>query len=93
MGAYVDWHPFAGSFRVSAGFALNLNELRIKNISTANVKIGDTTYPAINKGDLRGKANFNTAPYICIGWGNAAPAAWVSVSIWVPGSLANWIFP
>jgi len=75
-GLYLDWHPFAGSFRVSAGFARNLNELRIKNITTANLTIGDTTYASINKGDLRGKANFNNAPYLGIGWGSAVPKGW-----------------
>ncbi|SIO17503.1 hypothetical protein SAMN05443662_1655 [Sulfurivirga caldicuralii] len=75
VGAYLDWHPFAGNFRVSAGFANNLNELRVKNASTETTTVGDATV-SINPGDLRGKANFDSAPYLGIGWGNAAPKGW-----------------
>lgn len=75
VGAYVDWHPFAGSFRISAGFAKNLNELRVKNASTETADIGDVSV-TVNPGELRGKATFDSAPYLGIGWGNAAPKGW-----------------
>ncbi len=89
VGAYLDWHPFSGnSFRLSAGFAKSLHELRVKNASTVNVTVGDTTYPAIPPGSLKAKANFNAAPYFGIGWGRAGAKGWgfaVDIGAWYLG--------
>ena len=88
VGAYLDWHPFSNnSFRLSAGFAKSLHELRVKNAESTLIKIGDTQYP-INAGDLKGKANFNTAPYIGIGWGRAGAKGWgfaMDIGAWYLG--------
>ncbi len=88
VGAYLDWHPFSNnSFRLSAGFAKSLHELRAKNISTGTVDIGGDTY-TVQPGDVFGKASFDTAPYIGIGWGRTGAKGWgfaVDIGAWYLG--------
>ena len=69
-GLMLDWHPRGGGFRVTAGYMLNGNKLEMGAQESASYDIGDTTY----EGDisLNSRVSFNDAPYIGIGWGNAA---------------------
>lgn len=61
-----DWHPFSGSFRISAGGLLNFNQ--IEGEATGPLEIDDTNYT----GSLKASVDFNTvAPYLGLGWGNA----------------------
>jgi hypothetical protein len=69
----LDWHPFAGTFRLSAGLMQNNNALRLTATPTSNQTIGGTTYTPAEIGTLSGEVSFkSTAPYAGIGWGNAA---------------------
>ena len=70
--ATLDWHPFCNNFRISAGFALNNNELDMTGDVTENTTIGDKEYTAAEIGRLKGSATFDEyAPYLGIGFGNA----------------------
>lgn len=68
----LDWHPFGGSFRVTAGAYLNRNEISAKGEPSAGTyTIDDTVYSAAEVGSLRGEIDFKSvSPYIGIGWGN-----------------------
>ncbi len=69
----LDWHPFAGTFRLSAGLMHNKNALHLKATPTTNQTIGGNTYTPAQIGTLTGDVTFKkSAPYAGIGWGNAA---------------------
>lgn len=68
--ALIDYHPFKGGFRVSGGLMLNNNELTGDAETTTGIEIGDDIYDV---GSLSATIDFDdVAPYIGIGWGNAA---------------------
>lgn len=69
----LDWHPFGGGIRLSAGAAFNNNELTMVGKPTnASYTIGNTTYTPTEVGTLRGTVTFDDlTPYLGIGWGNA----------------------
>lgn len=68
----LDWHPFTGTFRLSAGLLYNKNEANLTATPTSTVTIGGTPYPAGTAGTLTGEVKFKkSAPYLGIGWGNA----------------------
>lgn len=70
--ALLDWHPFNGSFRASAGLVANGNEINMTATPTGSYEVGGVTYTAAEVGNLTGKVDFNsTAPYLGIGWGRA----------------------
>lgn len=71
--ALLDWHPFEGSLRVTAGAVSNGNELDMKaKPSNATYDIGGVTYTAADVGTFTGKVDFDDmVPYLGIGWGNA----------------------
>lgn len=72
----LDWHPFAGSFKLTAGVLSNGNGATMSGTPTGSVTIGNTTYPASAVGQLHGEVDFKSAaPYVGIGWGNAAGKA------------------
>jgi hypothetical protein len=72
FGLFLDWHPFAGSFRLTAGIFRNKNALDLRATPTANQTIGNTTYTPAQIGTLTGTVDFKkTAPYFGFGWGNA----------------------
>lgn len=67
----LDWHPFGGSFRISAGAFRNRNEFNITG-TPADATIGGTPRSQSEIGTLSGNISFNpTASYVGIGWGNA----------------------
>ena len=71
--ALIDFHPFKGGFRVSGGLISNNNELSGDARLTSAVEIGNQTYTPAEIGALSAVIDFDdVAPYIGIGWGNAA---------------------
>lgn len=69
-GILVDWHPFSGGFRLSAGYFINNNEVR-GTASGTNLDVGGNTYAG--PVGLKSAVTFDSsAPYVGIGWGNAA---------------------
>ncbi len=72
FGALLDWHPWAGGFRLSTGLYLNRNKLDLTADTSGTVEINDREYTL---SDLSGTVDFNSvAPYLGIGYGNAAGA-------------------
>ena len=72
LGAFLDWHPSGGSFRLSAGAFYNANEGSLSATAGDTISIGGEVYEVQS---LDGVIEFNTfAPYLGIGWGNAAQA-------------------
>lgn len=69
----LDYYPFGGAFRITAGGIINDNKVT----ASAKANGGDftfngNTYNASQVGQVDGKITFNKfAPYLGIGWGNA----------------------
>jgi hypothetical protein len=69
VGGYLDWHPFTGVFRVSAGVSFNDVKLNLNGRggnSTINGKPVDLTKETFN---LNVKYP-STTPYLGMGWGH-----------------------
>ena len=75
-GLLLDWHPFSGAFRVSAGAYWNGNEASVTGRPTGVTYVIDgTTYTSAEIGSLDGKIDFSSvAPYLGIGFGSAPKA-------------------
>lgn len=76
FGVLADYHPFAGSFRLTGGLFQNGNEIGLRATCPSGCPIGNnttiTSTAGPNPGHLDGKVDFNsTAPYAGLGWGNA----------------------
>lgn len=69
----LDWYPGSGSFRLTAGYIINGNELKMRAKPTGTYNIGGTSY-ASDIVSLTGNVTFSNGPYIGLGWGNAARA-------------------
>jgi hypothetical protein len=72
LGLLANWHPFGGTFRVTAGAYSNDTEFSLTGKFTAGTSytVGDNTYVATGTERLNGTLSFDsTAPYIGIGWG------------------------
>jgi len=69
-----NFHPFAGSFRLTAGVMINSNELKMTaKPSGLNYNIGGTDYLASDVGILKAAVTFNKiAPYAGIGVGHSS---------------------
>ena len=70
LGAILDWHPFAGGFRLSAGLVHTDMGLDLESSGQDSYDIGGVEYT----GDIRlkGDADFATmAPYISLGWASS----------------------
>lgn len=73
LALLLDWHPFAGTFRLTAGLMQNKNALKLTATPTSNQEIGGMTYTPAQIGTLSGDVTFKkSVPYAGIGWGNAA---------------------
>lgn len=71
FSALLDWHPFGGGFRISAGAYNNGNEIDATATGTDDYDIGDQTY-TIDNARLDLAVDFDDfAPYLGIGWGDA----------------------
>jgi hypothetical protein len=70
VGATVDWYPFDGGFRVSAGGRWNGNDIELSATPSNDVTIGGTTYTPAEIGRLKGTVEANAfAPVLMLGWG------------------------
>jgi len=70
-GLLVDWHPFSGGLRVTAGIYSNTTKLDgLATPFEGGYGIGDTNYSVDEVGELRADIDLgSTAPYIGFGWG------------------------
>lgn len=70
IGALLDVHPFAGGFRISAGLYSNKNKLDLTADTSESVEVNNRDYFL---SDIGGSVSFkSTAPYVGLGYGNAA---------------------
>ncbi len=68
----LDWHPFGGNFRLSAGIVRNGSQVTGDAVLAGPVTIGDITYTPAQVGGLDATIDFeDNAGYLGIGWGNA----------------------
>ena len=72
--ALLDWHPFAGTFRVTGGLIFNRNKIDVDaKLNQPTVTINDVPYSTSDIASLSGTVKFKTTvPYLGIGWGNFA---------------------
>lgn len=77
-GLLLDFHPFSGVFRLTAGAYYNGNELNMVGKPTGgSFEFNGTTYPASDVGSLNGRGTFDSvAPYVGIGFSNAGKKGW-----------------
>jgi hypothetical protein len=69
FGLNADLYPFKGGFRVSAGFRIDNNKVKMKATPTAPVTIGDTTYQVNDIGTLSGSVKAKDfAPTLTLGY-------------------------
>jgi len=75
--ALVDWHPFAGSFRITGGLTFNRNKVTADGKpSGGTYTLNDHTYTTAEIGSLDGTVKFkSTAPYLGVGWGDVVDKA------------------
>ncbi len=80
-GVLLDWRPFSGSFHITAGLYAGGNELKLKASSKdEDLEIGDETYTASDL-TLKSEVTYaDTAPYLGIGWGNAAQGGAITMN-------------
>jgi hypothetical protein len=83
----LDLHPFHGSFRVTGGVYFNRNEIDLSSAVGPGTVIGDTVIgvPALLNANVSWSEDF--APYLGIGWGNAADDNTLDLPIAVGFSL------
>jgi len=69
-GASLDWHPFAGSFRLSAGGRYHNIDFTGTAAAAKSYTIGSNTYTAAQIGTLNAsvKSASTVAPYLGLGW-------------------------
>jgi hypothetical protein len=82
VSALVDWHPFKGVFRVSAGYVANSSSFQGTGTpqSGATYDIGGTTYTATEVGTLGAAVDFTGGPYVGIGWGSSPKGSGFALS-------------
>lgn len=69
FGLNADLYPFKGGFRLSAGFRIDKNKVKMRATPTAPVSIGDTTYTPAQIGTLSGAVNAKDfAPTLALGY-------------------------
>lgn len=72
----VDWHPFAGWFRLSTGVVFDQNSLKLTGDATdsgGSYEINGNTYSAAQVGTLSAAVKFRAAaPYLGIGWSDSS---------------------
>jgi len=73
LEALADWHPWAGSFRVTGGLMYNNNKFSMTaQPAGGNVTVGGVVYTAAQAGTVAANVDFKkVVPYLGIGWGSA----------------------
>ena len=72
--AMLDWHPFAGGFRVTGGYFSNKNQIDAVAVPQGSYTINGHTYTAAQVLTLYGTVGFKPdVPYLGIGWTTLGP--------------------
>ena len=78
VGLLGDWHPFAGSFRLTGGLFYNDNQFNLAGQPSGGgtYTFNGNTYTAAEAGSVDANVSFNSlAPYIGFGWGDGGAGA------------------
>lgn len=70
----LDYHPFAGTFFLSAGYAFSDFKVKSNGSKTGTVKVGNDTFTGTVK--VYGDAEWDSAPMLSLGWGHSAASGW-----------------
>jgi hypothetical protein len=67
----LDWHPFAGSFHLTAGYLNSGNKLTASATPDGDITIGGNTQ-TVSAGELilNSDIKLGSGPYLGLGWGN-----------------------
>ncbi|MFU8813448.1 MAG: hypothetical protein ACNA78_10825 [Balneolaceae bacterium] len=69
--ALIDWHPFKGSFRLSAGMIYNKNRITTDLLPKKNYQIGGDVITSDELGALQAELTFRpVSPMVSMGFGN-----------------------
>lgn len=82
-GLLADWFPFEGNFRLSTGLIRNTSHFDLKaKPSASGYTINNKPYESDQVESLTGKVTFSKspAPYLGMGWGNAASGTRLGIS-------------
>jgi len=80
VAALIDWHPFAGGFRVSGGLLINNNAVELQSGSQASYNVGGETYTTTDL-SIKGKVSFQpVTPYLGLGWASTPKSRGLSLS-------------
>ena len=74
----VDYHPFGGTFFLSAGYAVNNFAFNTQGTGTGTVDVGDETYEGANI-SLKGQLAWSSAPTLSLGWGHSPSEGWGAI--------------
>ena len=73
VAVLANFHPFAGSFRITGGVMINSNELEMTADCSAGCDVGGMNYNSTEVGILKAAVDFKRiAPYAGIGFGHSA---------------------
>lgn len=74
----LDYHPYGGTFFLSAGYAVNNFKLKANGTSAASgtVEIGDTQYLIDSEVNLNGKLDWESGATFSMGWGHSPAQGW-----------------
>ncbi|HEV2112131.1 MAG TPA: hypothetical protein VGT99_12310 [Gammaproteobacteria bacterium] len=68
-GVLLDLHPFAGTFRITAGYFNNKNDILAVATPQSSYTINGNTYSSAQLSSLSGDISFKSGvPYVGIGW-------------------------
>lgn len=71
----MDYHPFSGTFFLSAGYAFNDFKLKSNGSKTAaSVEVGNDTFSGTVK--INGNLEWDSAPMLSLGWGHSPSKGW-----------------
>jgi len=74
IGAYVDWHPFGNSFKITGGLAYLLTNLNGTSIIKDSVVQGELKLDPNKVGNIKTEIKTNPiAPYLAFGFGRSIP--------------------
>ena len=70
----LNYHPFQGSFFLSAGYAINQFELTANARESGTVTVGDQDFTGVVA--INGKLKWDNAPTLSLGWGHSPKQGW-----------------
>ena len=70
----MDYHPFSGTFFMSAGYAFNDFKLKTNGTGTGTTTVGNTDFTGTV--DINGALEWDSAPMLSLGWGHSPSKGW-----------------